>query len=90
MSIPQFSVWDSTDYLRVHEASLALLEDPGVEVKCGPPVGVLAELGRPHRGDAGEDRRGRGRPGSVMRAPAGEDRSAGSGKTWLDLPQTRG
>src|SRR5665647_1068428 len=45
MSIPQFSVWDSTDCLRVHEASLALLEDPGVEVKYGPAVEVLAGLG---------------------------------------------
>jgi trimethylamine---corrinoid protein Co-methyltransferase len=45
MSIPQFSVWDSTDCLRVHEASLALLEDPGVEVKYGPAVEVLADLG---------------------------------------------
>src|SRR5674476_532313 len=45
MSIPQFSVWDSTDCLRVHEATLALLEDPGVEVKYGPAVEVLADLG---------------------------------------------
>jgi trimethylamine--corrinoid protein Co-methyltransferase len=45
MSIPQFSVWDSTDCLRVHEASLALLEDPGVEVKYAPAVELLAGLG---------------------------------------------
>jgi len=45
MSIAQFTVWDSTDCLRVHNASLALLEDPGVEVKHGPAVKVLSDLG---------------------------------------------
>jgi trimethylamine--corrinoid protein Co-methyltransferase len=45
MSIAQFSVWDSTDCLRVHEASLSLLEDPGVEVKYGPALEILGDLG---------------------------------------------
>jgi hypothetical protein len=72
MSIVQFSVWDSTDCLWVHEASLALLEDPGVEVKYGPAVEVFAEFGRPYRGDADEDRRGRRRPGSVVGPAAGD------------------
>jgi len=45
MSTPQFSVWDSADCTRVHEASMALLDDPGVEVKYGPALEVLAGLG---------------------------------------------
>jgi trimethylamine--corrinoid protein Co-methyltransferase len=45
MSIPQFSVWDPADCQRVHEASLSLLEDPGVEVKYGPALEILAGIG---------------------------------------------
>lgn len=72
MSVAQFSVWDSTDCLGVHEASLALLEDPGVEVKCGPAVGALADLGARIGGRRVKDCRRPRRPGSVVGPAAGD------------------
>ncbi len=45
MSLVQLHVWDPGDCRRIHQATLELLEDPGVEVRFGPARDVLSDLG---------------------------------------------
>jgi trimethylamine---corrinoid protein Co-methyltransferase len=45
MSVPHLTIWDRDDCRRIHEATMDLLDDPGVEVKYPPALEVLSGLG---------------------------------------------